>query len=285
MKTIYTVLSAFVLSMSMYAQPTTVWADPITQFSNWQTNIPIGPNTSTDQWVIDDVEGGVPAGNCQQFLNGDATIHVTNMMVFGGAIYNPQSLSNMRIAHASDISTVGYPNFLMLNFDFIAGGIPGADFCEVMYSTDGGTTYNSLGILGQVANCGNQKIWTPQMYLLPMACSNIPNLRLAFDWHANGDGLGTQPSVAINNITITTQTMTGIAQSLVEVPAIFSHDNTITVGTGEDFNVVSFTDLTGRQIAYERSDNRIIRQGNLPGICFLTIEYKGLVITRKLFVE
>jgi hypothetical protein len=142
-----------------------------------------------------------------------------------GAAYDETSGANRtdKRIQSPNINTTGYGG-LTLSFNYIAA--QGDDDVTVVYSCNGGTTWNTLPALGATSCCDcndaffcslfgiccggitacngtGQGYWTTQNYALPVCAENIANLKIGFHWFNNGNGLGTDPSVAIDDITIT----------------------------------------------------------------------------------
>jgi gliding motility-associated-like protein len=90
-----------------------------------------------------------------------------------------------------------------LQFVYLAQGIPGNDFCELTYSSNGGVTRNSLGIMPVTNNAGcfGQGLWTAYSIALPAAVNNNANVKIGFRWQKN-DPTGQDPSFAVDDIQI-----------------------------------------------------------------------------------
>ncbi|MEM7105091.1 MAG: gliding motility-associated C-terminal domain-containing protein [Bacteroidota bacterium] len=178
---------------------------------NWLLNTPTGPNGSDNNfWQVNDAEGGVNPGGCGVGNNGDNTLHITSVFCPPcGAAYDAGGLcplffcpeANVR-AESPDISTVGFSN-LTLSFDFISLGDGLLDNASVLYSNDGGTTFNVIDASIKSVNCPTgQGLWEAASYALPADAENISNLRIAFNWTNNDDLIGSDPSVAVNNVIV-----------------------------------------------------------------------------------
>jgi gliding motility-associated-like protein len=183
----------------------------------WTLNVPTGPNGADNNfWVINDNEGGVLPPGCGVASNGNNTLHITSVFCpTCGAAYDAGGLcgilfcpeTNMR-AESPLINTTGFNN-LTLTFDFISMGDALLDNASVWYND--GLGWNLLAPSIKSVNCiSGQGQWTASSFALPASTWNIPNLRIGFNWTNNDDGVGTDPSVAINNVQITsTVTVTG----------------------------------------------------------------------------
>jgi len=202
-------------SVSVSGSTVTVFSDAINVGSTWTLNVATGTNGADNNfWVINDNEGGVVVGNCGVAGGGDATLHITSVFnPNGGAAYNagaglgicgaPLFLcaeTNMR-AESGSFSTVGRTN-LTLDFDYISNGAALLDNASVYYNA--GSGWQLLDNSFKSTTCGGgQGLWTRATYTLPAAAENQPSVQIAFNWTNNDDGVGSDPSVAINNVVVT----------------------------------------------------------------------------------
>lgn len=179
--------------------------------AGWNLNVSQGTEGSDPNFfTVSDAEGGVAPGGCGVAGNGDATLHITSVFFpAGGAAYDAGGLCGLlfcpetnRQAESPAINTVGQSN-MTLQFDYIANGNIPNDQATVWYNA--GSGWVQLGTALSSATCpSGQGMWTAYSTALPAACENIPNLRIAIRWQNNDDGVGTDPSVAINNMEIVT---------------------------------------------------------------------------------
>lgn len=194
----------------------TIWQNDFENPAEWTLNVLTGLNDiDANLWVISDAEGGVAAGGCGVAGNGNKTLHVGCQgawCVGTGATYNAgdgglgfiSATTNKRAVIASNISTLNSQN-LSVEFDYIGIGQANDDFGTVIYSTDGGTTWTNLQTITPSTTCANgQGLWTHLSIPLPVSCENSSTLRIGFNWKNSNDGAGTDPSLAINNVKITT---------------------------------------------------------------------------------
>jgi gliding motility-associated-like protein len=192
---------------------TTLFYDDFeTGAAGWSLNVSLGGEGADPNFFeVDDDEGGVAVGGCGIANNGDATLHITSVFnPAGGAAYDAGGLCGLlfcpethRQAETPMINTVGQTG-LTLNFDYIANGSAPQDQATVWYDDGGGWTQLGGALFSGTGVCAPQGIWTAYSSALPASCENIPNLRIAIRWDNNDDGVGTDPSVAINNMEVIT---------------------------------------------------------------------------------
>jgi PKD repeat protein len=216
MKKYYFLAALFFLIVKNGDAQTTIWQNDFENSAEWTLNISTGQNDiDANLWVISDAEGGVAAGGCGTAGNGNKTLHVGcqgTWCVGTGATYNAgdgglgfiSATTNKRAVIASNISTLNSQN-LSIEFDYIGIGQANDDFGTGVYSTDGGTTWTDLQTITPATTCANgQGLWTHLSIPLPVSCENSSTLRIGFNWKNSNDGTGTDPSLAINNVKITT---------------------------------------------------------------------------------
>ena len=180
--------------------------------TGWTLNDVMGAEgADPNYFVVNDDEGGVAPGGCGVASNGDATLHVTSVFnPSGGAAYDAGGLCGILFCPQADrqaetplISTIGQTG-LTLNFDYIAGGDIPNDQATVWYNDGFGWTQLGGALFSGTGACTPQGVWTAFSSALPVSCENISNLQIAIRWQNNDDGAGSDPSVAINNIEIVT---------------------------------------------------------------------------------
>ena len=217
-------LTILLVHLSFYAQ-NIIWQDDFENPATWTLNSSIGANgIDANNWVISDAEGGVAAGTCGVASNGNKTLHVSCQgawCVGSGATYNAgdgglgfiDATTNKRAFTSANINTMN-TGVLNLSFDYIGVGQPGADFGNVVYSVDGGSNWSVLQAINSGTTCASgQGLWGNIVALLPASCSNISTLRIGFEWHNDNDGAGSDPSIAINNVKITSPVQPSVTAS------------------------------------------------------------------------
>lgn len=180
----------------------------------WNLNIPVAPEGADPNfWVINDNESGVAPGGCGVAGNGNNSLHVTSVFFpGGGAAYDAGGLCGLlfcpethRQAISPIINTTGFSS-IHLGFDYIANGGNASDFASV-WGNDGSGWINLTPALNSGTCPTGQGLWQNYDFLLPASFNNT-NCQFAIQWDNNDDGVGTDPSVAINDFRVFTNSPT-----------------------------------------------------------------------------
>ncbi len=199
--------------VTAYATPsgTILYSQNFEGTHGWTLNVATGAQGADPNfWVVSDGEGGVLPPGCGENSNGNKTLHITSVFnPTGGAAYDAGGLcgflfcpqSNSR-AESPSFSTSGYTN-INFSFDYIAGGEGLNDNASVWINTGSGWTQLVASLKSSVCSGGRGQ-WTHYSMTLPVSAENNPSVKIGFGWVNNDDGIGTDPSVAINNVRVET---------------------------------------------------------------------------------
>lgn len=194
-----------------YTGPNGAWTQTVT-----------GPEgADPNQWYVSCAENGHTPTICGSGCVAAsatatlATLHVgssPNSMGDVGAAYDAGGLcgiwtcpqTNRRI-ESPVINCTGKTN-ITLAFNYIELGDPPNDDASVWYFD--GATWALLSNTAQTqVNCpSSQGRWTAFSMALPASANNNPNVKIGFLWVNNDDGVGTDPSFAVDDITLSTPT-------------------------------------------------------------------------------
>jgi hypothetical protein len=206
----------------------TIWSDNFNNgctndciantWGGWTIQDNVGGTTggAPNNWFVSCAEEGIAPPGCGSSCIGDASLHIGANPGAGGdmgASFNETGATNatFRRVVSPTINTTGYSTNT-LQFDFIAYGSAACsdDRAQLHLSTDNGATwpvgfqYCLNSVCCGACNGYSQGQWTLYTLALPAAFDNNPNVRVAFHWRNNGNGSGTDPSVAIDDVRITT---------------------------------------------------------------------------------
>ena len=229
--------------------------------SNCYANTYVGPNgawTTTNTgtngsdpnvWYVSGAECGNDAGICGSVCDAaDPSLHIgSNVSVVGdnGASYLAGGLgiwfpeTNVRV-ESPTINCTGYTN-ITLAFNYIEFGQGTTDNATLWWNDGSGWTllFDLLktsccnSACGGVCNGSVQGCWTAYSVVLPASADNNPNVKIGFNQTNNDDNTGTDPSIAIDDITLS------VAGGAVPVANFSASDSTICAGL-----CINFTDLS-----------------------------------------
>lgn len=259
-------LSFFILLITSFLgqSQTVLYSENFDGAVTWTLNVSFGTDgTNPNMWQIDDDESGVLPPGCGVSGSGNNSLHITSAALpSGGAKYDAGALCEThRRAESPIISTTGQTN-LTLSFDYIHNGQAGQDFGSVWINT--GLGWSTLVTpIATTSLCGaGIGQWTNYSVVLPVAAENNANLKIGFGWQNNDDGIGTDPSIAINNVEITTP--------IVGTPPVANFSTPITTiceGTCIDFTNTG-TYLAGATFAWDFGNTLTSTLENPTNICY-----------------
>lgn len=220
------VASLFIVSNNSYAQ---FWTEDfgtpasgtlangyVTANGTWTVTNTGANGSEANVWYVSGEECGNNPGACGSVCTGgDASLHLGPSGTLGGdvgAAYAAGGLGFFFVetdkrAESPVIDCSGQTN-ITLAFNYIedyvgqAGYDPGDD--ATLWYFDGATWTQIDPLAVTPAGCNPQGTWTTYSALLPASANNNPNVRIGFRWVNNDDNVGTDPSFAVDDITLTT---------------------------------------------------------------------------------
>ena len=179
----------------------------------WNLNVNTGAEGADPNFfTVSDNEGGVLPPGCGVALNGNKTLHVTSVFFpTAGASYDAGGLCGLlfcpqtnRRAESPTINCTARTT-VSVNFNYIENGDGANDDASIWYYD--GLTWALLNNMPKTVICGGgQGQWTSRTVALPVSANNNPSVKIAFSWVNNDDGLGTDPSFAVDDVTFSAPT-------------------------------------------------------------------------------
>ncbi|MGZ3919235.1 MAG: T9SS type A sorting domain-containing protein [Bacteroidia bacterium] len=177
---------------------------------NWSAVVTGTQGINPNAWFVSSAEAGMGVGNCGDGCGNNPNLNNSTLHVsvdFGpgfqdfGATYiaGPGYESDVR-AQSPVINCSGQNN-ITLSFLYMLEGVPGVDYFEVQYSSNGGSTWSVIATPPPTNNssCAGQGLWTSYTIALPASANNNTNVKLGFHW-VNTDANGADPAPAIDDI-------------------------------------------------------------------------------------
>jgi len=198
-----------------------------------------------NEWYVSGQECGNNAGACGSVCGAtDASLHLSSgpsLLGDQGAAYAAGGLGFFFVetdkrAESPTIDLTG-ESTITLNFNYIDNYVGNVaadpmDVGDVWYFD--GVSWSLLNNLATTpAGCAPQGTWTAISIPLPASADNNPNVRIGFHWFNDDDNVGGDPSIAIDDITLTVPT-TGTPTASFTASA-----TTICVGDCIDFTNTS----------------------------------------------
>lgn len=208
------ILLLFSIKVSAQVFWTETWTSAGT---GWTFNVSTGAEGMDPNFFkVSDNEGGGITPNlgaptsCGVALNGNNTLHITSVFFpTAGAAYDAGGLCGIlfcpetnRRSESPTINCTG-KSTITVNFNYIEGGETTFDDASFYYF-DGAVWAMLDNMPKTFTGCGGQGLWASRTLALPVSADNNPLVKIAFSWVNNDDGIGTDPSFAVDDITLST---------------------------------------------------------------------------------
>ncbi|HTF02678.1 MAG TPA: hypothetical protein VK826_01600 [Bacteroidia bacterium] len=282
----------------------TAYTDPNGQ---WTMTSLIPAETYANSWFVSSTCSGTGAGNCASNCITssvtNASLHVSNVTIItpqfiiaadSGATYFSGGLCGLGYCAVTDrriespaINCSAKSN-ISVSFVYLENGDGPFDDASLEYSADGGTTWTTIDALAKTpTTCAAAGQWTAITVALPASADNNANVKIGFRWANNDDGQGTDPSFAVDDITLG-QNVTGMntISQASQIDIFSTTDGTININTnGQAYKVTGVHNVLGQNAEFTQSDNSLVLQEPSSGIYIVAIEVNGVRIVRKVFVN
>lgn len=252
-------------------------------YNGWIVTTPGLNGLYANEWFVTCAENGNTTGTCGSGCPiigvPDETLHIGNIQgsplsIFCflgdcGAAYDAglttgEVITNKR-AESPIIDLTCAINPVTISFKYIENGEGASDNFTLDYFD--GITWTQIDDPGKtINNCAGQGRWTLYSFNLPASAASNPNVQIGFHWENDDNGNGSDPSVAVDSVRITSPQTALVAN--------FSISPTVNPCVGD---CLSFTDLSTGNIAtwdwdFDGGGTPITYSGqNPPLICWNTV--------------
>ncbi len=174
----------------------------------WSITLTGANGADANTWFVSGQECGNAAGACGSVCGAtDPSLHVGSTTVGNdpGAAYMAGGLGlwfplTDKRADSPTINCTGKTN-ITVSFNYIENGQNTIDNATLWYFN--GTLWAQLSDMPKtLLTCTPQGLWTAFSIALPASADNNPNVKLGFRWVNNDDNVGTDPSFAVDDITL-----------------------------------------------------------------------------------
>lgn len=244
----------------------------------WTTTNVSANGGSANKFYVSCQENGNAAGTCGSGCGSDQSLHVGNVSTSTAAfIFCPSgdcgaAYDDSSPAEATDkrcesptINCTGQSN-ITISFVYMENGEGTGDDATLWYFD--GSTWSSLNALAKTPNtCSPQGTWTSFSTTLPASANNNAAVKIGFRWVNDGDGNASDPSFAVDDITLSTSTTTPPVASFTASDQTLCSGDCISftnTSTGGPFTVTSWT-FTGGTPSTSTSANPTNICYNTPG--------------------
>jgi hypothetical protein len=135
-----------------------------------------------------------PAGDCGAAYDADADGDCIGLCTSSGNV-----TTNKRME--SPVINCSGRTGITLGFNYIEGGDGTNDNATLWYYN--GSTWAQLSDLAKTTLCASQGTWTAYSVSLPSSADNNASVKIGFNWTNNADAIGSDPSFAVDDITLT----------------------------------------------------------------------------------
>jgi hypothetical protein len=210
----------------------------------WSLSVTGTEGANPNRWYVSCQEAGHLAGTCGSTCAASmglgATLHVgSDPILIGdaGASYDAGGLCPFscpqtdRRATSPTINCTGKFN-IRLKFYYILNGQGSTDDGSVYYSPDNGSTWSLLVTPPKTSTAcpGSQGKWDTLGITLPSSANNNATVKIGFRWVNNDDGTGSDPSFAVDSVSLRTPVSTGPPSASMTASATTTcEDSCITV--------------------------------------------------------
>jgi hypothetical protein len=208
---------------------------------------------AANQWYVSDTESGLAPPACGAANQNDQSLHIGNVSTSSaaflfcpggdcGAAYDdssPNEATDVR-AESPTINCTGKTN-ITADFNYLEDGNGSLDNATFWYFN--GSSWTQIDPIAKSATgCSPQGQWTAIASIaLPPSADNNPNVKIGFRWINDGDGVATDPSFAVDDISLCSNCSV-LPITLIDFTGeIFNSNNLITWKTASEQNNASFS--------------------------------------------
>ncbi|MFL5753166.1 MAG: gliding motility-associated C-terminal domain-containing protein [Bacteroidia bacterium] len=189
----------------------------------WTQTITGPEDPAPNRWFVSSAENNNGIGVCTSAATGNPTLHISadpsSILCPSdcGAAYDagggfPTNTTTDRRIESPTINCSAQSGAITLAFTYIEEGDPGSDYFEVYYSANNGGSWTLLGTPTPTNNssCAAGGTMTPYSVALPASASSNATVKIGFRWRNDDDGIGFDPSCAIDDVTLASAAVSAI---------------------------------------------------------------------------
>lgn len=177
-------------------------------------------DANANQWFVSATEAGMGAGNCGDGCLTNASLSNRSLHLGATAIPGFVTADNGATYNSGGICALGYcvitnrraesptidcsgKSGITISFNYLENGSATTDDATLWYFD--GTAWSLLQNMAKTPTaCAPAGQWTSYATSLPASADNNPNVKIGFNWTNNDDGVGSDPSFAVDDIQMST---------------------------------------------------------------------------------
>lgn len=197
---------------------------------SWTTTITGAEGSTPNRFYVSCQENGNAAGACGSGCGTDQSLHVGNVAGSPagaffcpsgdcGAAYDASPGCEANRRAESPVIDCSAAAGISISFVYMEQGEGTNDDAQLWYND--GVTWTMINTLAKtpLGGCAPQGQWTAFTTTLPASADGNPNVRIGFSWVNNGNNVGTDPSFAVDDITLTSTSVAGPVAGFTFSPA------------------------------------------------------------------
>jgi len=185
----------------------------------WTVSILGAEDPQANTWYVSATENGNAVGACGTGCGTNQTLHVASIPngsgltlcatgdcgasydAGGSSSFGGTSTGTNKRVESPVINCTGHST-ITLSFKYMENGQGATDNANLWYFD--GTTWTQINGLAKTVTCSSgQGTWTAFSMVLPASANNNVNVKIGFLWVNDDDGAGTDPSFAVDDVTLT----------------------------------------------------------------------------------
>lgn len=255
-------------------------------YNGWVINTPGLNGNFANEWFRSCAENGNTTGTCGSGCGNDATLHIGNVLgspssllcptgdcgaAYDAGFFTGEVVTDKR-AETPIINLICSGNLVTISFKYMERGQGITDNFTLDYFD--GITWTQIDDPAKTLNnCLGQGRWTLYSFNLPASAVGNPNVKIGFHWINNDDAAGSDPSVAVDSIRVTSNAISNLSAS-------FLCNTNLCLNDCIDFTDQSIGNISTWSWDFGGGGNPLTSVSQNPvGVCWNTVGTYDVILT------